>query len=151
MKRHSWHHFAEHRYVCRRCGTGKVNERRSDGWVVVFYRPDAAGTRVERDTPPCEPGPRTDRYLAAKGLMREETRGSLPFGEVVWRGWSDLPAGADDLSPQQIAADMLALDANIEPAIDANGSLPWPTAEFAVDPNGRVVMVRVRESAEVTS
>lgn len=69
-RRHRWVHPKPHVYVCRRCGTGKVNTQGEDGrWRATFYGPD--GTQTRGLTPPCVAGPRTDAHLAKYGIERE--------------------------------------------------------------------------------
>lgn len=62
-QRHSWVKPSEHVYICRLCGTGRVNAQTIRGeWFTTFHRPD--GSRVVSPrVPSCEPGPRTAAYL----------------------------------------------------------------------------------------
>lgn len=60
---HRWVKLRLHVYICRKCGTGKVNAHRGGEWITTYHRP--TGESVEsRHVPPCEVGPRTRRYLA---------------------------------------------------------------------------------------
>jgi hypothetical protein len=58
-----------HVYLCRKCGTGKVNAQDATGrWTPTWHRPD--GTSIAASTtPPCEVGPKTaaalQKYAAA--------------------------------------------------------------------------------------
>ena len=63
MTRHAWVKVRVHCYICRRCGTGKVNSLERVGWVATFHTPDGLST-VRDHVPPCAPGPRTAQYLA---------------------------------------------------------------------------------------
>lgn len=60
--RHKWVHLREHVYICRKCGTGRVNvELGENTWAAHWFRPD--GSETVGLTPPCEIGPRTAAYL----------------------------------------------------------------------------------------
>ena len=62
-KRHRWVKLRTHVYICRACGTGKVNEQDRNGlWHATWHTPDGRST-VSPFTPPCEPGPKTARWL----------------------------------------------------------------------------------------
>lgn len=68
--RHRWFKLEEHRYICRKCGCGKVNECPAGKWVTTFYRP-FPGSAPWRDfdgtpTPGCEVGPLTEKWLAER-------------------------------------------------------------------------------------
>lgn len=62
-KRHKWVKVRIHVYVCRDCGTGRVNAQDARGWFTTFHRPDGRAI-VDTHVPACEPGPRTPRVLA---------------------------------------------------------------------------------------
>lgn len=62
--RHSWVKVRIHVYICRWCGTGRVNaQTRSGDWFTTFHRPDGSSI-VDSYVPPCEAGPRTAAALA---------------------------------------------------------------------------------------
>ena len=64
-KRHRWAKVKLHVYICRDCGTGEVHVQRGPyDWYTVFHLPSGVSITSNR-VPPCERGPRTDRYLAA--------------------------------------------------------------------------------------
>lgn len=64
MKRHRWVKLRIHVYVCRDCGTGKVNAQTLSGqWYATFHTPDGESS-VRTYVPACLPGPRTARVLA---------------------------------------------------------------------------------------
>ena len=63
--RHSWVKLRVHVYICRRCGTGKVNAQDAAGaWFATFHCPDGTSLRSAH-VPPCEVGARTAQYLQA--------------------------------------------------------------------------------------
>jgi len=62
-KKHRWVKLREHVYLCRECGTGRVNAQTRGGeWFTTFHRPDGSSI-VDSHVPPCEPGPRTPAVL----------------------------------------------------------------------------------------
>jgi hypothetical protein len=62
--RHRWVKLRVHVYICRKCGTGKVNAPDAQGnWFATFHRPDGTSLRSAH-VPVCEVGPYTERYLA---------------------------------------------------------------------------------------
>lgn len=63
MPRHTWLKLRLHVYICRACGTGKVNARRSGAWETTYHRPDGTSV-VSAHVPACEVGPLTKKYLA---------------------------------------------------------------------------------------
>jgi hypothetical protein len=64
LVRHRWVKLREHVYICRKCGTGKVNAQDGDGrWFATFNRPDGRSIVAAR-VPACEVGPRTAAHLA---------------------------------------------------------------------------------------
>lgn len=69
-RRHRWAHPREHLYLCRRCGTAKVNALERGEWIATWHQPDGS-TQRGGTTPPCEPGAKTDAYLAKYGVQRE--------------------------------------------------------------------------------
>lgn len=62
--RHRWVRLREHVYVCKRCGTGKVNAEKEPGWWVTTYHCPNGFSAESRVVPPCEPGPKTVAALA---------------------------------------------------------------------------------------
>jgi hypothetical protein len=62
MTRHRWLKLRIHCYICRKCGTGKVNARGEDGWFATFYCGNGT-TVLGPHVPPCEVGPKTEAYL----------------------------------------------------------------------------------------
>lgn len=62
--RHRWVKLAVHRYICLKCGTGKVNAQVSGNYYETTYHTPDGRSRVLKATPPCEPGPKTAVYLA---------------------------------------------------------------------------------------
>lgn len=63
MARHKWLKLRVHVYICRTCGTGKVNQQVGNDWETTYHMPDGT-SEVRRYVPPCEVGPKTERYLA---------------------------------------------------------------------------------------
>lgn len=61
-RRHKWVKLRIHVYVCRICGTGRVNTHDETGWNATWHRPDGADV-VGGLTPACTPGPRTEAVL----------------------------------------------------------------------------------------
>lgn len=66
-RRHRWVKLRLHTYVCRLCGTGRVNSHDETGWCATWHRPDGADV-VGGPTPPCTPGPRTAAVLTEYAL-----------------------------------------------------------------------------------
>lgn len=68
MTRHRWTKLRTHVYVCRVCGTGRVNAWSEvfDAWVVTWHKSDGT-TQVKGRTPPCAVGVRTKAVLAKHG------------------------------------------------------------------------------------
>lgn len=62
-QRHRWLKLRLHTYICRKCGTGRVNALVSGGWQTTYHRPDGT-SEVLSHVPPCERGPKTDAALA---------------------------------------------------------------------------------------
>jgi hypothetical protein len=61
--RHSWIKIELHRYICRKCGCGKVNAQDDDGvWFATFHLPTGRSV-VSAHVPPCEVSGRTEAYL----------------------------------------------------------------------------------------
>ena len=60
--RHAWVKLRLHVYVCRKCGTGKVNSESGGVWLSTFHGPRGE-TVTGPHVPPCEPGPLTQKYL----------------------------------------------------------------------------------------
>ena len=79
LKRHRWVKLRVHCYICRDCGTGRVNAQMSSGeWFTTFYRPNGEAV-VSPTVPPCEVGPRTDQYLSHYAMtIQEKTAASDP-------------------------------------------------------------------------
>jgi hypothetical protein len=64
VERHRWVKLRLHVYICRKCGTGKVNSQRAGEWITTFHCPE--GTSItSAHVPPCAVGPFTKKYLAA--------------------------------------------------------------------------------------
>lgn len=61
--RHRWIKLRTHVYVCRVCGTGRVNSRDEAGWIATWHRPDGSSV-LGGPTPACAIGPRTVTALA---------------------------------------------------------------------------------------
>ena len=61
--RHKWVKLRLHVYICRTCGTGKVNTPHAGGWRAHWHTPDGREL-VGTLTPDCALGPKTDAYLA---------------------------------------------------------------------------------------
>jgi hypothetical protein len=62
--RHQWVKVKQHVYICRACGTGRVNSQQSNGewWITTWWLPD--GTRSSAlHVPPCEKGLKTAERL----------------------------------------------------------------------------------------
>lgn len=61
--RHSWLKVKLHIYICRKCGSKKVNvEKSPNNWVAEWHTPD--GDVIElRHAPPCAAGPLTAERL----------------------------------------------------------------------------------------
>ncbi len=60
---HRWVKIREHVYICRLCGTGRVNAQQADrSWVTTWHRPDGTSV-VDTHVPVCQPGALTGRYL----------------------------------------------------------------------------------------
>lgn len=62
-ERHRWLKLRLHVYICRKCGTGRVNAQVAGGWRTTYHRPDGT-SEVLSHVPPCERGPKTDAALA---------------------------------------------------------------------------------------
>lgn len=64
MSRHKWIKLRLHVYICRQCGTGKVNAENGPGnWEATYHQPDGTSA-VYAHVPPCAAGRLTERYLA---------------------------------------------------------------------------------------
>lgn len=63
MTRHRWAKLRTHVYLCRTCGTGRVNSHDDAGWVATWHRPDGSSV-LGGATPGCAPGSRTAAALA---------------------------------------------------------------------------------------
>jgi hypothetical protein len=64
VRRHRWCKVRLHVYICRTCGTGKVNAQDAGGaWFATYHRPDGTSVRSAH-VPRCEVGPMTAKYLA---------------------------------------------------------------------------------------
>lgn len=63
MTRHRWSKLRAHVYICRTCGTGRVNSRDETGWLATWHRPDGSSI-LGGPTPGCVVGPRTEAALA---------------------------------------------------------------------------------------
>ncbi len=63
-ERHKWLKLRVHVYICRKCGTGKVNALRGGQWQTTFHRPTGESV-VSQHVPACEVGRLTAKYLAA--------------------------------------------------------------------------------------
>lgn len=59
---HRWVRLREHVYVCRICGTGRVNAEAPGGWATTYHTPDGRSS-VELHVPPCRPGQKTSAVL----------------------------------------------------------------------------------------
>ncbi|MGE0464472.1 MAG: hypothetical protein AB7Q16_24150 [Vicinamibacterales bacterium] len=80
-RRHRWHKLRDHVYICQTCGTGKVNAQDAGGqWFTTWHTPDGRSV-VSRHAPRCERGPRTAKYLAAKGLGHLVPSGAAPVSD----------------------------------------------------------------------
>jgi hypothetical protein len=63
VKRHRWVKIRVHCYICRDCGTGRVNAQQRNGdWITTWHRPNGESV-VSAHVPTCEVGPRTGLYL----------------------------------------------------------------------------------------
>lgn len=63
IKRHSWVRVKVHCYVCRTCGTCKVNAQRDNGdWFVTWHLPTGESHDVPA-TPPCQVAALTPKRL----------------------------------------------------------------------------------------
>lgn len=60
--RHKWVKLRIHVYICRVCGTGKVNAEEHGSWFTTYHKPTGESV-VSRHTPPCDVGPKTTKYL----------------------------------------------------------------------------------------
>lgn len=63
VERHRWVKLRIHVYICRKCGTGKVNAQRGGEWQTTYHCPEGT-TITSAKVPPCEVGPLTKKYLA---------------------------------------------------------------------------------------
>lgn len=63
VSRHKWIKLRTHVYICRVCGTGKVNSQDGGGWQTTYHTPDGY-SRVLTKTPRCAPDIFTAQYLA---------------------------------------------------------------------------------------
>lgn len=63
VTRHRWTKLRLHVYICRSCGTGKVNKEHSGVWTTMYHLPDGSSV-VSEHVPRCVIGPRTERALA---------------------------------------------------------------------------------------
>lgn len=63
MARHAWVKLGLHRYICQKCGCGKVNAGSGRSWTTTYHTPDGV-SEARPNTPPCEPGPLSSKYLA---------------------------------------------------------------------------------------
>lgn len=63
MKRHRWVKLREHTYLCRDCGTAKVNSQDGGQWIQTYHLPTGRSVVLSK-VPRCETGPHTARYLA---------------------------------------------------------------------------------------
>ncbi len=62
--RHKWSKICVHKYICKKCGCGRVNAQDLRGnWFATFHTPDGK-SNVSAHVPPCAIGPRTAAYLA---------------------------------------------------------------------------------------
>ena len=72
--RHKWLKLRRHVYICRKCGTGRVNSLEDGHWLTTFHLPNGE-SRMAMHTPSCEVGQHTERYLAERPVLRSrETR-----------------------------------------------------------------------------
>lgn len=63
LRRHRWVKIRVHTYICRHCGTGRVNSESVHGqWSTTFHLTDGTAV-VSEHVPPCEAGPKTGAYL----------------------------------------------------------------------------------------
>ncbi len=70
--RHTWVKVHEHRYVCTRCGTHKVNSQDEGGrWQATYLLPDGTEA-IRRWVPACEAGSETPDLLALAARLAEE-------------------------------------------------------------------------------
>lgn len=61
--RHKWVKVKVHVYICRQCGSGRVNAQRGNGdWFTTFHLPDGSSI-VALHVPACQPGRWTAAYL----------------------------------------------------------------------------------------
>lgn len=75
--RHSWTKLKLHNYLCRKCGTGKRNERRETGeWFATFHRADGS-VIASAHVPACETGQLTDERLKWLRVRNEKTEASV--------------------------------------------------------------------------
>lgn len=62
--RHGWVKLRLHFYICRKCGTGKENVQKGDNYYETMYHLPTGESKFMKNTPACEVGPRTVKYLA---------------------------------------------------------------------------------------
>ena len=62
VQHHSWVKVKLHNYVCRKCGTRKVNVPKGGGWAAEWHRPDGSVLELPL-SPKCEVGPQTPDRL----------------------------------------------------------------------------------------
>lgn len=80
--RHKWVKLRLHVYICRVCGTGKVNEQIGVNWQTRYHRPNGESV-VSQRTPACEIGPRTGDYLAKHAAAIAVTDSLKSDGEPI--------------------------------------------------------------------
>ena len=71
--RHRWVKLRVHVYICRVCGTGRVNSCDETGWSATWHRPDGTAVVAPPTTPPCVKGPRTEAALAKYAQQIRDT------------------------------------------------------------------------------
>jgi hypothetical protein len=96
--RHSWVKLKPHVYICRRCGSGRVNAQQSSGeWFTTWHRSNGESV-VDVHVPPCEVGRETtrrlERYASALACAEpSRRRGSAETTATCDRCGDQGPAG----------------------------------------------------------